>query len=130
LGNYGGPTQTMTLLPGSPAIDAGSSSYGGSTDQRGKSRVNAPDIGAFESQGFALAVSSGNSQSAIVTTPFANPLVVSVTANNPLEPVSGGAITFTATASGASAVLKGSPATIGLDGKASVTATANGTTGS
>ncbi len=23
LGNYGGPTQTMALLPGSPAIDAG-----------------------------------------------------------------------------------------------------------
>jgi CSLREA domain-containing protein len=129
LGDHSGSTQTMTLLPGSVAIDAGSSSYGGSTDQRGKSRVNAPDIGAFESQGFTIAVTSGNNQSAIVTTAFANPLVVSVTANNPLEPVSGGVISFTAPASDASVVLKGSPAVIGSDGKASVTATANATDG-
>src|SRR5262249_4151915 len=69
--NYGGPMKTMALLPGSPAIDAGSSAYGGSTDQRGKSRVGAPDIGAFESQGFTIAVSSGNNQSAPTYTAFA-----------------------------------------------------------
>ena len=28
LGNYGGPTQTMALLPGSPAIDAGDTAPG------------------------------------------------------------------------------------------------------
>jgi len=131
LGNYGGPTQTMALLPGSPAIDAGSSAYENSskTDQRGEPIVGAPDIGAFESQGFTITVSSGNNQSANINTAFANPLVVSVTANNPVEPVAGGVITFTVPASGASAVLKGSPATIGSDGKASVTATANATAG-
>jgi hypothetical protein len=129
LDSYGGPTQTLALLPGSPAIDAGSSSYGGGTDQRGKSRVNAPDIGAFESQGFTIAVSTGDNQNAIVTTDSADPLVVSVTAKNAVEPVAGGAITFTAPATGASAVLKGNPATI-TNGKASVTAIANGTTGS
>src|SRR5262249_33972560 len=54
LGNYGGPTQTMALLHGSPAIDAGSNVLlpgGSSTDQRGQPRIfNATvDIGAFES---------------------------------------------------------------------------------
>src|SRR5262249_37732188 len=38
LGNYGGPTMTMPLLPGSPAIDAGASGAGiPTTDQRGMS---------------------------------------------------------------------------------------------
>ena len=55
LGNYGGPTQTMALLPGSPAIDAGTSGPGiPATDQRGLGRVGAVDIGAFESQGFTF----------------------------------------------------------------------------
>ncbi|MCB1689558.1 MAG: M36 family metallopeptidase [Halioglobus sp.] len=49
LGNYGGPTQTMPPLSGSPAIDAGVS---GSltTDQRGYPRPTGPgyDLGAVE----------------------------------------------------------------------------------
>jgi CSLREA domain-containing protein len=61
LANNGGPTQTIALLPGSPAIDAGSQATPGSgkgacekTDQRGKTRPIAGagrpicDIGAFE----------------------------------------------------------------------------------
>ena len=49
LGNYGGPTQTMPPLPGSPAIDAAAASSF-STDQRGFPRVLgvAPDLGAVE----------------------------------------------------------------------------------
>jgi hypothetical protein len=42
LGNYGGPTQTMIPLPGSPAICAGSIAAipgGVTTDQRGESRI-------------------------------------------------------------------------------------------
>ena len=35
LGDYGGPTQTMALLPGSPAIGAGIAVSGVTTDQRG-----------------------------------------------------------------------------------------------
>jgi hypothetical protein len=38
LGNYGGPTQTMPLLPGSPAIDAGTSDGAPVADQRGQLR--------------------------------------------------------------------------------------------
>jgi parallel beta-helix repeat protein len=129
LANYGGPTKTMALLPGSPAINAGSSAYGGKTDERGKSRVGATDIGAFESQGFTIAVKSGDTQATTLNTAFAAPLVVTVKANNAVEPVAGGVLTFKAPSSGASAVLKGNPATIGSNGTASVTATANGTSG-
>ncbi len=49
LGNYGGPTQTMALLPGSPARDAASAlSPAITSDQRGFPIVGAPDIGAYE----------------------------------------------------------------------------------
>jgi hypothetical protein len=52
LQNNGGPTQTMALLPGSPAIDAGDSTAPGlpTTDQRGDPRIwgAAVDIGAYE----------------------------------------------------------------------------------
>jgi hypothetical protein len=138
LGKYGGPTQTLPLLPGSPAIDAGNSSLAVdaqgnplTTDQRGLPRVvgTAVDIGAFESSGFALVVSSGNNQSSGLHTPFANPLQVTVTPNNPGDPVNGGVVTFTAPGSGASATLSPSgPVTI-TSGIAAVTATANGVPG-
>ena len=62
LGNYGGPTETVSLRPGSPAIGAGDPDYADGTDQRGLSRPHsAPDIGAFESNGGAgmYAVGSG-----------------------------------------------------------------------
>ena len=69
LGNYGGPTQTMALLPGSPAIDAGNNALipaGVTTDQRGLPRIvdGTVDIGAFESSGFTIAVTSGSGQTA------------------------------------------------------------------
>jgi hypothetical protein len=62
LGNYGGPTQTVRLLPGSPAIDAGNPSgctdakgHLLKTDQRGKPRPDKEDtggcdMGAYERQ--------------------------------------------------------------------------------
>ncbi len=53
LGNYGGPTQTMPPLPGSPAIGAGSVADNTfSTDQRGYPRTQNGliDIGAVELQ--------------------------------------------------------------------------------
>jgi hypothetical protein len=50
LANNGGPTLTMALLPGSPAIDAGNTSLASATDQRGVPRPFgvAVDLGAFE----------------------------------------------------------------------------------
>jgi hypothetical protein len=47
LGDYGGPTQTMALRPGSPARNAATGSTR-TTDQRGFPLVGAPDIGAYE----------------------------------------------------------------------------------
>ena len=90
------------------------------------------DIGAFESSGFTIAVTSGSGQSTDVITAFPHPLVVTVTGrDNSIEPVAGGLVTFTPPASGASATLSGSPATIGsANGTASVTATTNGIAGS
>jgi hypothetical protein len=55
LANNGGPTQTMALEAGSPAINAGAPDIAGlpATDQRGLPRVvgGRVDIGAFEVQG-------------------------------------------------------------------------------
>lgn len=55
LADNGGPTPTFALLPGSPAIDTGSTGF--SIDQRGVARPqrNADDIGAFERQNSAPA---------------------------------------------------------------------------
>jgi len=74
LGNYGGPTQTMALLPGSPAIDQIPLNYtypnsgdnlcpANGTDQRGYPRpdVNETscDIGAYETQDDAYGPTTG-----------------------------------------------------------------------
>jgi hypothetical protein len=48
LQNNGGSTQTHALLPGSPAIDTASAIGAPAQDQRGYTRIGAPDIGAFE----------------------------------------------------------------------------------
>ena len=62
LQNNGGPTPTMALLPGSPAIDAGTTTSTLATDQRGLTRVinGASDIGAFELQIVAPTADAGN----------------------------------------------------------------------
>ena len=134
LGNYGGPTQTMALLPGSPAINAGTNGPGiPTTDQRGLGRVGAVDIGAFESQGFTLTVIAGSShQTSNIGTAFANPLAVSVTANNPVEPVNGGVVTFAANAAANGAVAFFLPASSAViaGGQAAVTAAPNNMDGS
>jgi hypothetical protein len=160
LANNGGPTQTMALLPGSPAINAGDSAaitnppFSGPpfTDQRdtGFNRiVNATvDIGAFESRGFTIAVTSGSGQSATITTAFAAPLVATVSSAAG-EPVAGGVVTFTALASGPSGLFTGNLITVNVTtdgsgvatsptltannlagGPYNVTATGNGITGS
>jgi predicted outer membrane repeat protein len=50
LGDYGGSTQTISLLPGSSAIDAGNDAVCPATDQRGMGRPQGAhcDIGALE----------------------------------------------------------------------------------
>ncbi len=71
LGNYGGPTPTQYLLPGSPALNAGSVSLipaGVTMDQRGFNRVvgGKVDIGAFQSQSAsAIAITPPAAQSVV-----------------------------------------------------------------
>lgn len=140
LQNNGGPTPTMALLPGSPAIDAGSNGlavdddgHALTTDQRGTGFgriVNGTvDIGAFESSGFTIATTGGSNQSTAAGTAFASPLGVQVTPNHAGDPVAGGVITFTAPAFGASATFSGNPITLDANGAGSVTATADSTAG-
>ncbi|SIO55552.1 hypothetical protein SAMN05444166_5109 [Singulisphaera sp. GP187] len=126
LADNGGPTQTMALLPGSPAIDAGRVVPGITVDQRGVPRPQgaAPDIGAFESRGFTLVILSGNNQSATGGSAFPIPLVVRIA--SPFgEPVAGGRVRFAGPTTGASASFTGNPAPIDANGLASVVATAN-----
>ncbi len=123
LGSYGGSTSTLALLPGSPAIDAGSTAVAPAQDQRGVNRVGAADIGAFESRGFTLAASSGGGQTVNVGSNFA---AVTVTVTSAFaEPVQNGLVTFASPASGPSATFAGSPATIDGAGHASITPQAN-----
>lgn len=138
LGNYGGPTQTMALLPGSPAINAGSNALAvdasGSplaTDQRGLNRYaqGTVDIGAFESRGFLLGVAGGNNQQTLVNNTFASPL--SVIVSSPFgEPVQGGVVTATAPGTGPSANFpRGNTAAVTAAGQAVVAVSANGSPG-
>lgn len=126
LKNNGGPTQTIALLPGSPAIDAATPVVGSTTDQRGIARPQGigPDIGAFESRGFTLTLTGGNNQTTTVGTAFVVPLIVTVSSAFG-EPVAGGIVTCTAPTSGASAILSTTTAMIAANGQTSVTAVAN-----
>ncbi|MBS1796063.1 MAG: CSLREA domain-containing protein [Acidobacteria bacterium] len=78
LGFYGGPTPTVPLLSGSPAINAASATAAPLFDQRGAGRVGAPDMGAFEVNNSA---NGGNYRavlpSGVKNTPYAYTLVPS-----------------------------------------------------
>jgi Domain of unknown function (DUF4347)/Calx-beta domain/FG-GAP-like repeat/Bacterial Ig domain len=128
LGNNGGSTQTHALLPGSAAINAGTSTGAPANDQRGISRVGSVDIGAFESRGFTLTATSGTPQSGDRNRAFSNPLVATISSAFG-ETIDGGVITFTAPGSGASTANPTQTATI-VAGQASITPTANSTVGS
>jgi filamentous hemagglutinin family protein len=130
LGNYGGPTQTHALLPGSVAIDAGDPAII-TSDQRGVAPVGTRDIGAYESKGFAL-LASNNNQSTTVNTAFANPLIVNFveTAFNSPLPVAGIEIQLSTPSSGASATLDKTSGTTDSTGAVTFQATANTKAGS
>ena len=74
-------------------------------------------------------VAASSSQSTPINKPFANTVAFTVRANNSVEPVNGGIITFAVASSGsASATLSSGTATI-AGGVASVSATANSVIG-
>jgi CSLREA domain-containing protein len=146
LANNGGPTQTMVLLPGSPAINAGSNANLPTTDpfdldgdsitaeplpvdQRGVgfNRIinTTVDIGAVEVN-YAISTTAGSGQSAQINSAFATALKATVTESG--NPVSGIPVTFTAPASGPSGTFASS-ATVNTDASGVATApvfTANG----
>ncbi|MCB0052836.1 MAG: Ig-like domain repeat protein, partial [Caldilinea sp.] len=130
LGDYGGDTQTMPLLPGSPAIDAGDATACPDTDQRGATRPvgDGCDMGAFERQGFTLSKGTGDSQSAAWGMAFGAPITVAVSSTF-TEPVDGGQVTFAGPLSGAGTAPITGTATI-TGGVAIFTPTANSTAGS
>ena len=131
LADNGGPTETIAVLPGSPAIGAGSSTIPMITvptvDQRGVARPpDSIDVGAYQDRGFVYTTAPGSSpQYTPINKAFTVPLSVLVTSPYG-DPVAGGIFTFTAPGSGASAVLSAEEATIGADGLATVGAVANG----
>jgi hypothetical protein len=84
LGNYGGPTQTIPLLPGSPALNAGDSSLLGIPDQRGVVRGGGVNIGAFQATASMLALA------APATVTAGTPFNVTVTALDPYRQVAVG----------------------------------------
>ncbi|MCB0048647.1 MAG: Ig-like domain repeat protein, partial [Caldilinea sp.] len=129
-GDYGGDMQTVPLLPGSPAIDAGNGAVCPATDQRGVARPvgNGCDIGAFESRGFTLAKGTGDSQSTPWDMAFAAPITVAVSSAY-TEPVDGGRVTYVGPLSSAGTAPITGTATI-TGGAASFTPTANITLGS
>jgi hypothetical protein len=133
LQDNGGPTRTMALLPGSPAIDKRRAALiprGVTTDQRGAPRIScsAVGIGAFESRGLTIVVASRDGQSARVSTGFLNPLAVTVTSPYG-DTVQGGVVAFTAPGGGPDATFAGGAssvaATIDPTGRAAVAVTAN-----
>ena len=147
LANNGGPTQTMLLLPGSPAIDAADDCVFNNscspllaaaltTDQRLGSftrKISAHvDMGAVEVN-YAIAATAGNTQSTIINTAFATQLQATVTESG--VPVSGVTVSFTAPGSGASGSFPGNLTTASVLTNGSGVApapsfTANGTAGS
>jgi hypothetical protein len=125
LANYGGTTDTVALLPGSSALDAGANTtaapYNLTTDQRGIARkINGVvDIGAYESQGFTLTLTGANAPTeapagdtkyrTLIDQTFNNAdgstkqFAVLVTANDPNVNVTGGVISFFPLTSGLTA---------------------------
>jgi filamentous hemagglutinin family protein len=130
LGNYGGPTQTHALVPGSVAINAGDSTIT-EADQRGVAPVGTRDIGAYESKGFALVATNGN-QSTTVNTAFANSLTVNLveTAFSSSLPVEGIEIQLSFPSTGASATLNTLTGVTDSTGAFTFQATANPNAGS
>jgi hypothetical protein len=58
LGDQGGPTQTMALLPGSPTLNAGDPSQAGVADQRGAVRSGGVYIGAFQASAASFVITA------------------------------------------------------------------------
>ena len=116
LANNGGPTATMALLAGSPAIDAATGGTPPSVDQRGLGRPagSAPDVGAFEFG--ALGVAPQITSPALPNGSFGVPYSQTVAASGAPTPsfsVSAGALPPGLTLNADSGVVSGTPTSVG-----------------
>jgi hypothetical protein len=94
LQDSGGPTQTMGLLPGSPALNAGDPAQLGVADQRGVVRTGGVNIGAYQASATAFVLT------ALDTATSGVPFDVTVTAVDPFGQVALGyigTVTFSTT---------------------------------
>jgi hypothetical protein len=64
LGDYGGPTQTMALMPGSPALNTGDPAELETPEQRGVVRSGGVNIGAFQASAGAFMLDAPKTVSA------------------------------------------------------------------
>jgi LPXTG-site transpeptidase (sortase) family protein len=94
LADNGGPTQTMALLAGSPAIDAGNDTTCLAADQRGTTRPQGAhcDIGAFELVDTTPPAVTVNQASGQADPTDASPINFTAVFSEPIQPA-----TFTAT---------------------------------
>jgi predicted outer membrane repeat protein len=130
LADNGGPTRTMALLSGSPAIDTGTCFGAPTADQRGMTRPQNSlcDMGAYE-RGLpaALAATAGTPQSASLNATFATPLATKV-----VDSLGGGldgiTVAFAGPGSGAGIAADGT-ANSNTSGIASYVVSANATAG-
>jgi hypothetical protein len=94
LQNNGGPTQTIALQAGSPALNAGDPNELGNTDQRGVVRSGGVNIGAYQASATAFVVTAPDTVQSGV------PFDMTVTAVDPYNQVAvgyTGTATFTTT---------------------------------
>jgi len=131
LANNGGPSFTMALLSGSPAIGAGTCTGAPTADQRGMARPQnvTCDMGAYErGAAAALTATGGTPQTTVINTAFASQLTARVVdaLGGLLDGIS---VTFTGPASGAGIAAGGSVSS-STAGIAAFSATANGLAGS
>jgi parallel beta-helix repeat protein len=102
LGDHGGPTQTIDLLGGSPALNAGDPAQLGLADQRGVVRSGGVNIGAYQASATAFLVSAPDTVQSGV------PFDVTVTAMDPFNQMAvgyTGTVHFSTTDTGPGVVL-------------------------
>jgi hypothetical protein len=113
LQDNGGPTQTMALLPGSPALNAGDPAQLGVPDQRGVVRTGGVNIGADQASASAFVLTAPAKVTADV------PFDVTVTAVDPFGQLAAGytgTVTFSTTDADPGVVLPADYAFMATDG--------------
>jgi hypothetical protein len=93
LASFGGPTATLALLTGSPALGAGDPALAGSTDQRGAVRQLPVSIGAFEVNVPGPASATTVSGSA-TTSMYGQSVTFTATVTSGGSPVTAGSVAF------------------------------------